>query len=433
VSSRRKPTPSYLVHQQSGRARAVWTDPLGIRHQKLLPGAFDSAESRTAFARLQLELETSPTATAADAISIGLAEVLSAYLDHAEAYYRTPDGTPTSEVQEIKLSIRPVRELYGQTLAAEFGPRSLSAVQKHMIGLGWCRTLINRRIDRVKRAMKWAVAQELVAPGVYEALRTLPGLRRGRTEARESERVKPVAAEVVEATLPHLPPHVRVMVQLLMHTGMRPAEVCEMTPNTIDRTGRTWAYRPAHHKTAHHGKERVVPLGPKGRAVLAAFLAGRSLDPDAPIFSPAVARDERFAEMRASRKSKVPPSQRDRRKAKPEKLPGDRYHPHAIAHAIRVACEKAFPLPSPLARQEGESRKKWWARLSEAQRAEVRAWRRAHHWHPYQLRHAYATRVRKEHGLEAAQVLLGHSRADVTQVYAERNEALATEVAAKIG
>ena len=44
-----------------------------------------------------------------------------------------------------------------------------------------------------------------------------------------------------------------------------------------------------------------------------------------------------------------------------------------------------------------------------------------------------ATRVRKEFGLEAAQVLLGHSRADVTQVYAERNEALAVEVAAKIG
>jgi site-specific recombinase XerC len=53
--------------------------------------------------------------------------------------------------------------------------------------------------------------------------------------------------------------------------------------------------------------------------------------------------------------------------------------------------------------------------------------------HPNQLRHSFATRVRKEHGLEAAQVLLGHSRADVTQVYAERNERLASAVAAKIG
>ena len=55
------------------------------------------------------------------------------------------------------------------------------------------------------------------------------------------------------------------------------------------------------------------------------------------------------------------------------------------------------------------------------------------HWHPNQLRHLFATEVRKEHGLEVAQVLLGHSRADVTQVYAERNEQLPATVAAKIG
>ena len=55
------------------------------------------------------------------------------------------------------------------------------------------------------------------------------------------------------------------------------------------------------------------------------------------------------------------------------------------------------------------------------------------HWHPNQLRHLFATEVRKEYGLEAAQVLLGHSRADVTQVYAERDETLAASVAAAIG
>jgi hypothetical protein len=35
--------------------------------------------------------------------------------------------------------------------------------------------------------------------------------------------------------------------------------------------------------------------------------------------------------------------------------------------------------------------------------------------------------------LEAAQVVLGHSRADVTQVYAERDLSLAERVAAQIG
>jgi site-specific recombinase XerC len=63
----------------------------------------------------------------------------------------------------------------------------------------------------------------------------------------------------------------------------------------------------------------------------------------------------------------------------------------------------------------------------------VKRWKKAHCWQPNQLRHAFATRVRKVHGLEAAQVLLGHARADVTQVYAERNEQLAAAIAVVMG
>ena len=38
------------------------------------------------------------------------------------------------------------------------------------------------------------------------------------------------------------------------------------------------------------------------------------------------------------------------------------------------------------------------------------------------------TEVRRKFGLEAAQTVLGHARADVTQVYAERDHALAASV-----
>lgn len=75
----------------------------------------------------------------------------------------------------------------------------------------------------------------------------------------------------------------------------------------------------------------------------------------------------------------------------------------------------------------------WWGRLTDQQRKEVGGWRKAHHWHPNRLRHAFATVVRREYGLEAAQVTLGHSKADVTQVYAERNSRLALEVIAELG
>jgi integrase len=55
------------------------------------------------------------------------------------------------------------------------------------------------------------------------------------------------------------------------------------------------------------------------------------------------------------------------------------------------------------------------------------------HWCPYRVRHTFGTEVRTNHGLEAAQVALGHARADVTQTYAERDMNKAADIARKIG
>ncbi|HEX4609346.1 MAG TPA: site-specific integrase [Urbifossiella sp.] len=392
-------TPTYSQHKQSGRGRLIWTDTAGVRHEKLLPGPFGSEESLTAKARLELELATSPTRSVTDAEDISLAEILAAYLTHATKYYVDAEGNPTKELENMKSAIKPVRELYAETSAATFGPKALAAVRQHMVGLGWCRTLVNHQIDRVRRAVKWAASEELIPVTTYQSLCTLTGLRRGRTEARESEPVKPVADEVVMATLPHLPHHVRVIVELMTYTGMRPSEACGLTLDRLDRGGDVWLYRPEKHKTAHHGKGRVIPLGPNARGVLATFLTGRDPDPTTPIFSPRRAREERFARLRASRKSKVQPSQLSRKKLKPQRQPAEVYTPRAVAHAVAVAAEKA----------------------------------NAPHWHPYQLRHSYATKVRKLHGLEAAGAALGHTRMSATEVYAERDEQLAVTVAEKIG
>ena len=196
--------PSYLEHKQSGKARIVWTDATGVRHFRMLPGPFNSAESKAEFSRLQLELATAPVSAVIDPGSITVNEVLHAYYVHAERYYSDPDGKPTKELGCMKSATKPVRELYGDTPATEFGPLALKAVRQKMIEAGLCRGLVNRRTDRVKRVFKWAVAEELVPVATYEALRTLAGLRRGRTELRESEPVKPVAADVVKIGRAHV-------------------------------------------------------------------------------------------------------------------------------------------------------------------------------------------------------------------------------------
>jgi len=120
-------------------------------------------------------------------------------------------------------------------------------------------------------------------------------------------------------------------------------------------------------------------------------------------------------------------------KPEPKVRAGHHYTRDSSRRAVTRACEAAFPLPEPLARRDGETRKEWEARLTKLQKDQRKAWHRAHRWHPYQLRQNYATEVRKQFGLEAAQILLGHTKADVTPIYAERDLSRAAGVAQKIG
>jgi integrase len=146
--------------------------------------------------------------------------------------------------------------------AIEFGPKRFKQLQEAFVAAGNSRTYVNRNMDIIKSVWKCAVSEELLPPSRYEALRSVPGLRQGRTRAPERPPVKPVSDEVIEATLPHMPGHVADMVRFQRLTGARPGEVCKMKVADIDRSGDVWDYRLAKHKTAHRGKERVVYIGP---------------------------------------------------------------------------------------------------------------------------------------------------------------------------
>ncbi|AMV26211.1 site-specific tyrosine recombinase XerC [Gemmata sp. SH-PL17] len=394
---RQPSVPKLCHHKASGRA------VVRLNSADHYLGVFGTPEAKDAYDRLIAEWLANGRKLARPAAPPALPtvdEVLLAFWHHAERYYRLPSGEPTSEIVAVRKSLRPVHELFGRVPATEFGPKALAAVRQQMIHADLCRNVINKRIDRVKRAFKWATAEELVPVSVYEALRTLAGLKRDRTEARESKRVLPVNPEHLSATLPHLDRHVSAMATLQRFTGMRPGEVCALKLAEVDRSGAVWVWRPDQHKTAWRDKDKVILFGPNAQAVVTAFLqGGNTLDHGEYLFSPRAAREERYAALRAARKSKVPPSQVNRRTARQKRAPGPRYWQTGYAHAIQRAAERAG-VP---------------------------------HWHPNQIRHLFGTEVRKAHGLEAAQVLLGHERADVTQVYAERDLALAMRIAAEIG
>lgn len=434
---RRRPlTPAYRRDRRSGRATATWKDRAGGRHRKRLPGAFNSPESRAAFQRLRLEVKASAMGVLPKGPPLTVAALLDRYLRHAEAYYRTPDGKATATYWHAKDVGKALCELYADKPAAGFGPMDLKAALQRWANDRRTRSQCNRRLIVVKRVFRWAVSEQLVPAGVWTALTAVAGLRRGRTAARETEPVGPVDDAAVDATLPFLHRHALGLVRFQRLTGCRPQDACAVRRCDIDTTGPVWYYRPPHHKTAHLGKYRVIPIGPEAQAVLREFFTP---DPAYYLFSPARAIAELRAERSAARAtprwpSHVARNRRKRRKARERRRsPGAAYTKDSYRGVIHRACDLAFPPPGELAQGASETRAAWWGRLTAEQRAEVKRWQRAHRWNPNQLRHAFATRVRKEFGLEAAQVLLGHARADVTQVYAERNLDLAAAIAAKIG
>ena len=363
---------------------------------------------------------------------ITINELVARFWVHAKGYYRDAAGNPTKEMENIRYAVRLMCELYGTTRAVEFGPRALKTIRQQMIDRGWCRNYVNKCISRIKALFKWATAEEILPGSIYHALSTVSGLKKGRSNARESEPVKPVPQEYVDAIEPYVSRQVWAMVQLQLLTAARPGEIVKMRPCDFDTTGKIWFYCPADHKTAHHGHERNIYIGPRAQAVLRPFL----LRPvEAYCFSPAEAEAERRLETHQKRKTplkygNVPGSNC---KETTTRTKGAEYSVASYRRAIGRGILAAFPPPEHLAKQPGETNAKWQKRLTKKEKAELKDWYKQFRWHPHQLRHNAATFLRKEFGLETARIILGHRSSAITEVYAEMDQQKALKAIVRVG
>jgi integrase len=272
--------PKYRKHKASGQAIVT------INGQDDYLGPWRSKASRREYDRLIAEwlARGRVTPQVGPDSSLSVMELLQAYLRWAKRYY----VGGSREVEQIVITIRPLKELYGRTMAADFGPLALKAVRQRMIDLGLCRTEINKRTGRVKRVFKWGVENELLPPSVFHGLQAVRGLSRGRSEARESEPVKPVPEAFVDAVKGYVAPQVWAMIELQRLSGMRPGEVTRMRMADLDIGGPVWVYTPAKHKTEHHGHRRQIYLGPRAQAVVRPWLR---TDLDGYLFQPKEAMD----------------------------------------------------------------------------------------------------------------------------------------------
>jgi len=411
--------PKYRLHKSSGQAVVEFG---GKRHYL---GRYGSPESKKAYDRIIREIllardgqDAAPKVPAAVKRRLTVDELVWHFLEWAEQYHSDEDG-PTSEYSHFKYACDPLSEVAGDELAEDFGPARLKAVRQKMVTMGWARVHVNRMVNRLRRVFKWAVENELVTPTVLEGLRAVAPLRKGKTKAPERPPVATVADKWIEPVLPHVSAQVKAMIQLQRLTGMRAGEVVLLRPCDVDRTGEVWVYSPPKHKGASRGATRRIFIGPKAQANLLPFLERKA---EEYCFSPREAEATRNAERRAARKSPMTPSQAARRQRRtPLKQKRLRYDVGSYRRAITYGLKLAN---KAIEAEEKERRKKGGKEMTLP---------RVSPWSPLQLRHNRGTEVRRDYGLEGAQVTLGHAWADVTQVYAERDTALAIRIARETG
>jgi integrase len=397
--------PSYRLHKSSGRAVVT------VNGRDIVLGKHGTPESRRKYDRVIAEWISAGRQLPVAPEDLTVLELIARFWTHAEATYRKPDGRPTSELDNFRQALRPLKGLYADTAARLFGPRSLRAVQSEMVRIGWRRTSVNKHIGRVKHVFKWATAHELIPPNVYHGLATVDGLRRGRSDAPESDPVRPVPEAYVDAVLPLVSRQIAAMIRLQLLTGMRPGEVVAMRTADIDTAGKLWVYTPESHKTEHHGHARTIYLGPQAIEVLRPFLR---TDLAAPLFSPAAAEAERREAAHAARKTPLKYGNRPGTNCRGTSRIGDRYTVTSYRAAIRRASDRADA----------------WAKGGLVIANDERVIPR---WHPHRLRHNAATFLRRTYGLEAAQVILGHKTLSVTEIYAEKNVEAAKRIMAEVG
>jgi len=254
--------PNYRHHKASGQAFVE----LGGRRFYL--GKHGSKASREAYEQrigeyLANGRKIAPTRTKT---GISCKELAVHFLEWAERYY-VKNGEPTATFVHCRNAVSLLVQHYGTESTGNFAPLSLVFLQEQWVEQGLSRPTVNRYVGVVKQAFRHGSKFGWVDPPTYYALLSVDGLKAGRTKAPEYKKIKLVADEIVEKTLPYLPPIVADMVQVQRRSGMRPQDVRNCRACDFDRSGDVWKYTPYTHKTEHQDKKRVVAIGPKAQAM----------------------------------------------------------------------------------------------------------------------------------------------------------------------
>lgn len=411
--------PQMRRHAPSGNARVrlagkeYWLGQFGspearVRYDDLVAAYIASGRTSIEAAAKPAE----PQAPATPAASLTVGELSLRWLNHIEE--TRPNYRRTSLWSGALAATRALRP-FATMAVDDFGSKALLRVQRMLVEakiepkqkadpdgpppkpIRRSRRSINDTIGRIRQLFNWGVLEELVPDDRVKALSIVPPLTYRSSKARETTKRRPVRPSIVRATLPHLTSELADMVWFMRLTGCRPSEVARMRLVDIrDRDKSVWRYTPRRHKTAHHGKQRHIPIGPKAQAIVEAHTVGR--EPTDYVFTP-----------KRSRRQRVDKATGKLVSWKLSSRVGDKFTKDAIRRAVARAIDKA----NEIAEKEGRDP--------------------LPHWFPYQLRYTRLREIRRRGGREAARAVAGHSTATMTDHYAPPNWGKAAKAALKTG
>lgn len=361
--------PTITFHRPSGQAR--------VRHKgrDYYLGPYGSPEAKKEYAALVTRLAggAPPPTPAGDqpkrwTVAEGVARW---YAERAPRY--DPEG---QQVAVIAHALGPLLELFGRLPLADFDELRLDEVREAMIARKWCASVIVDRVGRLRGLFRWFERKRLAPPGTVERLGLLEGLSPSDVRVPRRPRRRPCTWDDLDLVASHSPASVAGILRLMWWCGCRTGEARRMTAGEVERVGEVWLWRPARHKTAHLGHERVIVLGPNAREVIGTRLDDRP--PDELVWPAIMGGGGRSPRTRG---------------------PGC-YTRGSLGRAVRRSAERAGVTG----------------------------------FEPYQARHAFRLRVGRSEGLEQARAALGHSSVSQTAEYAsQRDLALAVEVARRMG
>lgn len=328
-------------------------------------------------------------------------ELIDRFLDWAREYYCAPDlygqRVPTGEANNLASSLDHFRAVAGEKHPGDASADDICAMQKHLEqqrkpnGRPYTREYINKCCNVVRRCFRWAAKppQRWVSAVVIEDMRLADGLKPGRCAAIDLPDVAPVPVEHFRMTQTRIGTFsesrpvwammMNALLDILWHSGMRPIELLRMRNDPAEFAVET------PRLSLHQEPIEILVYKPTRHKT-------RHHGIDRNIFLSPTCRTQ-IEQWRARTPA------------------GERLFPYSTGSLreailrLNARSSDGFGQPEdPIPR-----------------------------WTPYQIRHAFGTRLRAQAGIDVLQVLMGHRHRSTTEIYAQPDATAAIDAIYRFG